>query len=147
MDYIKIRFGNAIEDLECRFEQTLEEMFCAINPVFKLSDRTWNPSMDMYETPEEIMIVAEIAGVEKEELEVEINAKAVRISGNRKEIPRARSANYRLAEIRYGGFERILFLPSLVDPEVVSASYVNGLLQIRLAKIRTDKTHKIQIED
>jgi|GEM_PF-3314745 len=70
MDYIKIRFGNAIEDLECRFEQTLEEMFCAVNPVFKLSDRTWNPSMDMYETPEEIMIIAEIAGVDKEELEV-----------------------------------------------------------------------------
>jgi HSP20 family protein len=147
MDYIKIRFGNAMENSECRFEQTLEEMFCAINPVFKLSDRTWSPSMDMYETPEEIIIVAEVAGVEKEELEVEINAKAVRVSGSRKEIPRMRNANYRLAEIRYGGFERILFLPSLVDPEVVSASYMNGLLQIRIAKILTDKTHKILIED
>lgn len=147
MDYIKIRFGNDLDDLGCRFEKTIEEMICALNPVFKLSDRTWNPQMDMYETPEEIMILAEVAGVDKEDLEVEINTKAVKISGHRKEFPRMRNATYRLAEVRYGKFERMLFLPAPIDPEVVSASYVNGLLQIRLAKIQTDKIHKIPIED
>ena len=147
MDYIKIRFGNDLDDLECRFEKTIEEMFCALNPVFKLSDRAWNPQMDMYETPEEIIILAEVAGVNKEDLEVEISAKAVKISGNRTEVLRIRNATYRLAEIRYGKFERMLFLPAPVDPEVVSASCVNGLLHIRLAKIQSDRVHKIPIED
>jgi HSP20 family protein len=54
--------------------------------MFATAECTWTPSMDIYETPEEIIIRAEIAGVDKEDLEVEINSKAVRIYGKRREI-------------------------------------------------------------
>jgi HSP20 family protein len=52
-----------------------------------------------------------------------------------------------LAEIRYGKFERVLYLPSPVDTEVVSSAFTNGLLSIRVAKLAVHKTHKIPIQD
>jgi len=146
MDYIKIRFGDNLPDLRPEFEKTIEDMFQAIGPIFKISERSWKPQMDMFETPEEIVVIAEIAGVAKENLEVEINSKAVRIYGIREVVPRMDGARYRLAEIQYGSFERILFLPAQIDPEVVSASYSNGLLNIRMAKLVLNKTYKIAID-
>jgi HSP20 family protein len=113
--------------------------------MFSLSERVWKPQMDIYETPLEVIILAEIAGVDKENLEVEISSRAIRIKGNREEIPRVENTTYRLAEIQYGAFERILYLPALIDTDKVSASYLNGFLQIRLARMLQDKTHTITI--
>ncbi len=147
MDYIKIRFTDDFDQLESEFEKTFEDMFRAISPMFTLAERKWKPQMDIYETPDEIIILAEIAGANKENLELEISSKAVKVHGNRTEFPRVENATYRLAEIQYGRFERILYLPSPIDPEVVSASYSNGLLTIRLAKLLLDKTRKIPITE
>lgn len=147
MEYIKIRFIQDIDQFSSEAERTFEEIFRSISPMFSLSERKWKPQMDIYETPEEIIILAEIAGVNKENLELEISSKAVRVYGKRAEFPRIENATYRLAEIQYGTFERILYLPAPIDPEVVSASYSNGFLQVRLAKLALDKTHKIPISD
>ena len=103
--------------------------------------------MDMNETTDEIVIQADVAGIDKDDLEVEISSKAVRIQGKRIARHCTNETTFRLAEIQYGNFERILFLPSPIDPEVVSASYSNGLLEIRLAKMPIEKTHKIPISD
>jgi len=146
MDYIKIRFGDNFSEFGSEIEKTIEDMFQAINPMFSIAERRWKPQMDMYETPEEIFIIAEIAGVDKDKLGVEINSKAVRIFGVREVMPRTDSARYRLAEIQYGSFERILFLPTQIDPEVVSASCSNGLLYLRMAKMQLNKTYKVPID-
>ena len=147
MDYIKIRFTSDFDQLSSEFERTCEEIFRSMNPSFTLAERVWKPQMDIYETTQEIIIRAEIAGVDKENLEVEICSRAVKIYGNRTEIPSVENATYRLAEIQYGKFERTLFLPSLINTESVSSSYQDGFLEIRLAKLPLDKTHKITISD
>jgi HSP20 family protein len=147
MDYIKIRFGNDFGTSDSGFDKTIEDMFRSINPMFSLSERVWKPQMDIYETSEEVIILAEVAGVDKENLEVEISSRAIRIRGNREEAPRVENTTYRLAEIQYGTFERILYLPALIDTDKVSASYLNGFLQVRLAKLSQDRTHKITISE
>ncbi len=148
MDYIKIRFGREFDRSDIGFD---EDVFRPANlmlrPMFRLSERIWKPQMDIYETPEEIFILAEIAGIVKENLEVEINAKAVRIRGNRSEIPRMQHSTYRLAEIQYGNFERTLFLPELIDTDKVRATYTDGFLNIRLAKLPRDGSRKIPVSD
>lgn len=147
MDYIKIRFGNEFETVGC--VRAMDAVFRPrpVSPMFSAAERTWNPQMDIYETPEEVIIRAELAGVDQENLEVEINARAVRIFGSRMEMPCSADSTYRLAEIQYGKFDRILYLPALIDTEVVSSSYHNGFLQIRLAKLQMERTHKIPITD
>jgi HSP20 family protein len=147
MEYIKIRLLDDFGHIGSKFEKTIEDMFQSVSSGFTLAERTWRPPMDMNETPEEVIIVAEVPGVDKDDLEVEISSKAVRISGNRYARHCSGNATYRLAELQYGRFERVLFLPAPIDPEIVSAAYQSGLLEIRLAKQPPEKTHKIPIQD
>ena len=149
MDYIKIKFGDKFDPFGSHIERTLQEIFRPrpVNPMFACKDCSWVPQMDVYESSGQIVIWAELAGVEKEHLEVEVNSKAVKISGFRQEMPKDPDGAYRLAEIRYGKFERIIYLPSQVDTEVVSSSFTNGLLRVEMAKLQVHKTHKIPITD
>ncbi len=133
--YIKIRFGNEFEHQECKSDKTLDEMFQSINPMFRMEAISWKPQVDIFETISDIVIQATMAGVDKENLQIEISNKAIKISGRRMGHPQDVKATYRLAEIQYGTFERVLFLPCIIDTDRVSASYENGFLQVSLAKL------------
>ncbi len=134
MKHIEIRFGDNIE-MHAAKEKSFEELFQSVNPMFSFSQRVWKPQMDIFETRGEIIIQAEIAGVAKEDIVIEISNKAVKISGTRKNSHPDRTATYRLAEIQFGQFERVLYLPSVIDVEKVSAKFANGYLELRLGKL------------
>ena len=146
MEYIKIRFGKNLGQMHSRLQKTIDEMFQQVNPMVVLQEQTWHPQMDVYETSEEIIIVGEISGVNKEDLEVEVDQKAVKVTGVRRETARVPGMRYHLAEIVYGRFERILFLPVPINPEEVQASYVNGLLKITMAKRLRQQVRQIRVE-
>lgn len=149
MENSKYRLGDPFDSFGSHLEKTLQDFFRPrpVNPMFACKDCSWVPQMDMYETDTEVHIWAELSGVEKNDLEVEINSKAVRIFGHRKELPRPPQGTYRLAEIRYGKFERVLYLPSPVDTNTVSSTFSNGFLTIQMTKLQVHKTHKIPISD
>ena len=146
MDYIKIRFVENPEGVESEFHRTVEEMLRAAQPRFTLSRQRWRPQIDIYETREEIVILAEIAGVPREEINLEIGPRTVKISGAREGGSREEDARYRLAEIPCGHFERNLTLPVPIDMETVRAVCRDGILEIRLAKRPLDRVHKISIQ-
>ena len=146
MDYIKIRFVNNPEGIESEFRRSVEEMLCAAQPRFTLSRQRWRPQIDIYETAEEIIIQAEIAGVQKEAITLEIGPRAVKISGIRESCPRGEGARYRLAEIPCGYFERAFSLPTLIDTEKAAALYRDGLLEVRLVKRPLDRIHRVSIQ-
>ncbi len=145
MEFIKIRFGKNLIHMHSRLHKTIGEMFQQVNPMLALPEETWRPQMDMYETPEEILIVGELSGVDRKDLEVEVDQKAVKITGVRREMSRVQGMRYHLAEIAYGRFERILLLPVPINPEKVKASYSNGLLKITMAKRPRDQVRQIPI--
>ena len=138
MKHIKIRFGENIETQPTQ-ENSFEEIFQSVNPMFCFSKRIWKPQMDILETRNEIIIQAEIAGVRKEDIVIEISNKAVKISGSRKNNHPDPTATYRLAEIQCGQFERVLYLPNIIDVEKVSASFSNGFLELTLGKFLSKK--------
>jgi HSP20 family protein len=147
MEFIKIRFTNDFDHMGSKFEKTIAEMFHTMNPMFSFAKSAWKPPIDIFETPDSILITAEIAGVAKEDLELEINSRAIRVSGKRPPLPSSDNGRYRLAEIQYGIFERIMHLPVLIDPEKVTASYKKGLLQVHLTKLTCEASYKIPISD
>jgi HSP20 family protein len=146
MKYIKIRFVDNPDTVESEFRRTIEEMVRAAQPRFTLSRHRWRPQIDIYETRSEIVILAEIAGVPREEIHLEIGSRTVKISGAREGGPREEDARYRLVEIPCGYFERTLSLPVPIDPETATAAYRDGLLEIRVAKHPLDRIHKINIQ-
>jgi HSP20 family protein len=138
MDSIEIRCDEEIE--EPRSERSLEDMFQSVSPMFCPSRRIWKPQMDIFETREKIIIHAEIAGVKKKDILIEVSSKAVKISGKRISIkpPKNKTATYRLAEIQFGDFERVLYLPTIVDTKTVFANFANGFLEIKMEKFQSN---------
>ncbi|MCG8684888.1 MAG: Hsp20/alpha crystallin family protein [Desulfobacterales bacterium] len=134
MEHIEIRFGDHIETSATE-EKSFEEMFQSVNPMFCFSKRVWKPQMDIFETRDEIIIQAEMAGVRQEDMVIELSNKAVKISGTRKSSQPDPTATYRLAEIQFGQFERVLYLPSVIDVERVSATFSSGFLELKLGKL------------
>lgn len=147
MDYIKIRFGGGFGQLQSELEETLNSLYRTASPVFSGSSQGFRPATDVFETPDEIVVVAEMAGVNKDELIIELDSRAVKISGRRREVKRDEQARFHLAEIPYGYFERTLFFPRPVDPEKVTASYSEGMLQIRVGKAKMANPQRVQISD
>ncbi|WDP91257.1 MAG: Hsp20/alpha crystallin family protein [Desulfobacter sp.] len=134
MEHIEIRFGDHIETPATE-EKSFEEMFQSVNPMFCFTKRVWKPQMDIFETREQIIIQAEMAGVRREDMVIEVSNKAVKISGTRKSSQPDPTATYRLAEIQFGQFERVLYLPSVIDVEKVTASFSDGFLELSLGKL------------
>lgn len=145
MEFIKIRLINDFEPMGSKLEKTISEMFRSMNPMFSFSKNSWKPPLDMYETPERIIVIADLAGVEKEDLELEINSRAIRISGRRLLNPPAENGRYRLAEIQYGTFDRVLYLPDPINPENAEAAFIKGLLHIHLPKLKSETRYNIPI--
>ena len=134
MKHIEIRFGDNLETYATE-DKSFDNLYQSVNPMFCFSKRIWKPQMDIFETRNEIIIQAEIAGVCKEDIVVEVSNKAVKISGSRKCSSPNPTATYRLAEIQSGPFERLVYLPSVIDVEKVSAAFNNGFLELTLGKL------------
>jgi HSP20 family protein len=83
--------------------------------------------------------------VAAEDMVVELDSRAVKISGRRTEIPREPEMRFHLAEIPYGAFERVVFLPAPIDPERVSAFYANGLLRLCMPKRQKEIPLRVEI--
>lgn len=111
-----------------------------------LKKGVWSPSMDIYETEEKIIVNAELPGVDKESITLEVKDGVLAIRGERKFEKDVKEENYHLMEREYGTFARSFSLPATIDQDKVSASYRDGILEIILPKKDEVKPKHIKIE-
>lgn len=142
MTYIKINFGSSFED---EFEKVVDEVFHLVRPAFSNYECIWRPNVDVYESNDEIIVLADMAGLNKEELHIEVDRKKVKIAGVRKAIQLLQNARYCQAEIPHGYFERNVMLPAPVESQSAKASYADGILMVRINKLPANKSHRISI--
>jgi len=102
-------------------------------------------TIDVYQTPEDIIIKSTIAGVKPEDLDVSINNDMVTIKGERKREEEISQDDYYYQECYWGAFSRSVVLPTDVLADKVEASLKNGILTIKLPKAAKDQTKKIQV--
>ncbi len=95
----------------------------------------WRPPTDVYETPDELTIFVEIAGVPEEEMEVTLFSDLLVIEGRRPQPSRALMHACHQLGIKYGEFRSEVHIPFPVDNEKVGAEYKNGLLKVVLRKL------------
>jgi HSP20 family protein len=106
--------------------------------------RPWSPAVDVYETPEETVVVAEIPGVEASQVELSIADNLLIIRGTRAPDDRP-EAHLQLRERRFGSFLRHVTLSSEVDFDAAQAETVNGVLTIRLPRRRVAAPRTIPV--
>jgi len=110
------------------------ESFVYLSLPASASHSAWTPNTDVYETPEGLVVKIELAGVEKEHLEITLNDRLLLVRGHRKDLCRQRHhrCSFRQMEIDYGHFERRILIPRSVDGSRVRAQFDNGFLRIEL---------------
>ena len=102
-------------------------------------------TVDMYQTDDELVIQAMVAGVSPDQLNISITRDMVTIKGNRvtSDIP---EENYFYNELYWGAFSRTIILPQEIEPEEVQAIEKHGLLTLKLPKIDKEKVQKVKVK-
>lgn len=103
------------------------------------------PSIDIEETDEEIIVTAELPGLDKDKVSVEVVGDRLALRGERKRETEERKDGYHYSERSYGAFTRTVALPSEVDAAKANGKYKDGLLRITLPKTARSKAKRIAV--
>src|SRR5919205_4269155 len=108
--------------------------------------RPWAPPVDIYETEDAVVLTAELPGIAKEDVSIEIHNHTLLLKGERKHEAEVKEENYHRVERAYGTFQRSFVLPTLVDQDKVQATYKDGVLELRLPKSEAAKPKRVAIQ-
>jgi HSP20 family protein len=109
-------------------------------------DRVWAPAVDMYETKDELVVAAEIPGLNEKDIHLSISGDMLTIRGERQWNRETKQEQYYRGERWFGRFERTLPLPIPVQADKVKATYRDGVLTVMLPKAEEIKPKEIKIE-
>ncbi|MFP4158851.1 MAG: Hsp20/alpha crystallin family protein [Desulfosalsimonas sp.] len=106
----------------------------------------WRPSVDTYEKDGAVMVKAELPGVKKDDVSIDVNNNVLSIKGERKDEENVEENNYYRRERFYGKFQRAFTLPDNVDTEKIEATFKDGVLEVKVPKTEESKGKKIEIK-
>ena len=103
-------------------------------------------TVDVYQTPTEIVLQAMVAGVKPEDLEINITREMVTIKGMRHKHNEVREDDFFSRELYWGAFSRAILLPQEVEVEKCEAAIKHGLLTIRMPKVNKEKSQNLKVK-
>jgi HSP20 family protein len=103
------------------------------------------PSLDVYEEKDSVVVKAELPGMKKEDVEVNLAGEILTIKGEKKEDKEVKEDNYYRRERSYGSFLRSVGLPCEVKSDEIKASFKDGVLEIRMPKTEASKTKSVSV--
>jgi HSP20 family protein len=103
------------------------------------------PAAEIQETAEAVHLKVEIPGLEAKDLDVQVTAEAVSITGERKSETRTEEKGVTRSEFRYGKFRRVVPLPTRVQNDKVEAEYQNGILTLNLPKVEAEQNKIVRV--
>jgi HSP20 family protein len=108
-------------------------------------ERSWMPTVDVWETDNELVYAFDIPGISEDEISVEYDDGALTVSGKRERTEQSEDDRFYRYERRFGSFSRTVGLPQGVEEDAIRADYRNGVLEIHVPKPEAPKPRRIQI--
>lgn len=109
------------------------------------AERVWAPRVDIYDTKDAVIIKAELPGVDKNDIKVDVDGRVLTLKGERKTEEEKKGNSYYRREMFFGTFERNFTLPEAVDPGLIKAEYKDGVLHLEVPKPEERKPRQIAI--
>lgn len=150
MDLIQWRPGREVgpwrrlRDIEDEMDSLLGRFFGREQPV--QGERAWAPAVDVRETGTDVVVKAELPGVDAKDVDITVEGNMLTIKGERKSEENKKEEGYYYSERRYGSFVRSLTLPREVDEARTRASYKDGVLTVLMPKKKEEKAKQIKVD-
>ncbi len=145
-----VRWWDPVRDLSSiqeKMNQLFEDTFSRTRGRDEaLGKGMWTPAVDIFETEEAGVVKAEIPGVERDQISVEIKDGILTLHGERKFEKEVKEENYHRIERAYGTFHRSFSLPSSVEQDKISAKFNQGVLEVTLPKKERAKPKQIKVD-
>jgi HSP20 family protein len=130
------RMNRLFEDSLSRSKTTDQEMAMG----------AWTPAVDIFETPEMIVMKADLPGIDEKDIDVRIENNVLILRGERKFLKEAKEEDYHRIERSFGVFSRTFQLPGTIDQTRISAVHKDGVLEVRLPKREDSKPKQIKVD-
>lgn len=135
-----------MDDVRREMDRAFGEFFGWTPFRMATAEAMWSPMVDIHETEDNILVVAELPGVKQGDIQVSIDGDVLTLKGERKRETEVTKDQYHRIERNYGKFERSIMLPSVIDADRVKATYRDGVLEIQLPKKEEAKPKGIKVE-
>jgi HSP20 family protein len=146
MNLVRWNPWNEMVSVRDRFSRLFDDSLFPLSgkeESFGLS--AWNPSVDIYENEDNIVIKAEIPGVSKDDIHVDLKGRVLTLKGERKNENEVKEDRFYRREMTYGRFERSFALPGEVEPEKIKADFKDGVLKVEIPKPEGHKPKQITV--
>jgi len=130
------------ERISRAFEDAAGRQWKGEEPVAATS---WSPAVDIYETDREILVQAELPGIDRKDIALQVENSVLTLKGDRRFEREANPESYHRIERSYGGFSRTFAIPAIVDESGIRADFKDGILKIALPKKEQAKARQIRI--
>jgi HSP20 family protein len=153
-ELIPARWKHALENLREEVHHVLDRWLSRRAHASDRDAEFWAPArlfsagsgLDVTETDDEVVVTAELPGLDKEDFAVEVSGDRLVIRGEKKAAMEKKGHEYYYAEQSYGAFARTVALPCEVDADKASAQYKNGVLRLTLPKTEQARARRVQVK-
>lgn len=134
-----------MDSLQSDMNRVFDRFFDAKSTGANGAARRWIPSMDLVESEEELILRADLPGMTRDDVDIEIKDGVLTISGERRAEHQDRAEGFHRVERAFGSFSRSLSLPDGIDAGKVEADFKDGVLEVRVPKPEQSQPTRVQI--
>jgi HSP20 family protein len=138
--------SDPIENLQREVERLFHDLVYHRHPSAHFAEQPWMPPADLVVSERSARVILEIAGVPRESVHVRVSGRLLEVSGRRTAPQEPAGAHYHRAEIYFGDFRRVVELPWDADEKTITATYREGMLEVRLTPLPAPRPTRISIE-
>ena len=146
MALVRYNPWTTLPTLQDRINRLFEGAFPAAEGQEDVGLFEWRPMVDTYEKDDAIVIKAELPGVNKDDISIDVNNGVLSIKGERSDEEDVNEENYYRKERFYGKFQRAFTLPDNADSDKIDAGFKDGVLEVKVPKTEQSKGKKVKIK-
>ena len=145
MDLVRWDPFDGLNRFQSRINELFDETFSRSRMPSPSATSTWYPPVDILESRDSYLLRAELPGIKKEDVHVEVQEGALTLSGERKFDEPASGVEYHRVERVAGKFSRSFYLPQTIKQDGIKATFRDGILEVHVPKVEEAKPKQIAI--
>jgi len=146
MNLIRWNPARTLSTMDYDINRFLDNFFNMEREPGKMVEREWSPRVNVRELEDRFEVTADLPGMSKDEISVELENELLTIKGETKKEKKEDKGDYHICERSQGKFERTFTLPDYVKADAIEAEYKNGVLKVDIPKTEAPKPKEVQIK-